>query len=293
MRLKSQVYPKVREEVLIHMDRIILSSTDGARAEMVAHGAHLCSWIPAAGDEQLFLSTKSEFAEGAAIRGGVPIVFPQFSGMGVLPKHGFARTAPWKLLSAGQTEQGAAQAVFELQENIARLMLWPHVFRAEYSVTLAGDTLQLDFTVSNTGDTVFQFTSALHTYFKIDDIQETQLHGLGGLSYRDTVTGQNACIQHEEVLRIDGEVDRIYGDVHQTVLIVQAHQSIEVTQSGFADAVVWNPGAEKAAQITDLEDDGYQRMVCVEAAAIMRPVTLEPGRSWNGMQRMLWRPNSI
>ncbi len=271
------------------MERIIISSVDGARAELVTHGAHLCSWIPAGGTEQLFLSASSEFAEGAAIRGGVPIVFPQFSGMGVLPKHGFARNAQWKLLSAGQTEQGAGQAVFELQENIARLMLWPHVFRAEYTVTLAGDTLQLDFSVSNTGDTVFQFTTALHTYFKLEDIHETLLHGLGGLSYRDTVTGQNGCRQEEEVLRIAGEVDRIYAKVGHAVLIEQAQQTVEVSQAGFEDAVVWNPGAEKGAQIGDLESNGYQRMVCVEAATIMRPVALEPGRSWSGMQRIVWR----
>lgn len=271
------------------MDRIIVSSADGARAELVTHGAHLCSWIPAGGPEQLFLSSSSEFTEGAAIRGGVPIVFPQFSGMGVLPKHGFARNALWKMLSAGQTEQGAGQVVFELQENIARLMLWPHVFRAEYTVTLAGDTLQLDFSVTNTGDTVFQFTTALHTYFKIEDIKETLLHGLGGLSYRDTVTGQNGCRQEEEVLRISGEVDRIYANVAQSVVIEQAHQTVEVSQAGFQDAVVWNPGAEKGAQIGDLEVDGFQRMVCVEAATIMRPVALEPGRSWSGMQRIVWR----
>lgn len=271
------------------MERIRVVAADGACAELLEHGAHLCSWHPAGGGEQLFLSTKSEFSEGAAIRGGVPIVFPQFSGLGVLPKHGFARNAQWKLLSAGQTEQGAGQAVFELQENIARLMIWPHVFRAEYRVTLAGDTLQLDFSVSNTGDTAFQFTTALHTYFRVQDIAETQIHGLGSLSYRDTVTGQNACQQNEDILKIAGELDRIYADVRQPIVIKQAQQEVVVTQAGFVDAVVWNPGAEKSAQLVDMEEDGYQRYVCVEAAAIMQPILLEPGRQWQGMQRMVWR----
>jgi glucose-6-phosphate 1-epimerase len=84
-------------------------------------------------------------------------------------------------------------------------------------------------------------------------------------------------------------VDRIYANLTQAVLIEQAHQQVEVTQAGFQDAVVWNPGSKKGAQIGDLEVDGYQRMVCVEAATIMRPVALEPGRSWSGMQRMIWR----
>lgn len=272
------------------MQRIKLSSADGASAEVLEHGAHLCSWQPAGGSEQLFLSEKSEFSAGAAIRGGVPIVFPQFSGLGVLPKHGFARNAQWKLLSAAQTEQGAGQALFELQENIERLSLWPHLFRAEYRVTFAADTLQLDFSVINTGDTAFQFTAALHTYFRVAEIAATGIHGLGGLSYRDTVTGQSGCRQEEEILLISGEVDRIYADLQKEVVIEQPHQQLVLCQTGFQDAVVWNPGAEKAAQLPDMEDGGYQRYVCVEAATIMRPVMLEPGKQWQGTQRMVWTP---
>lgn len=274
------------------MRKIKISSADGANAELLEHGAHLCSWQPADGGQQLFLSTKSEFGAGAAIRGGVPIVFPQFSGMGVLPKHGFARNTQWTLLRSGQTEQGAGQAVFELRENIARLLLWPHVFCAEYTVTLAGDTLQLDFSVTNTGDTAFQFTTALHTYFRVADIEATAIHGLGGLTYRDTVTGQNGCVQESEILHVEGEIDRIYANIQQPIVIAQPHQELEISQTGFADAVVWNPGAEKSATLPDMEEDGYQRYVCVEAASIMRPVMLEPGRQWQGMQRIVWSPRA-
>lgn len=272
------------------MQKISVIAADGAIAEVFEYGAHVCSWRPAGGTEQLFLSEKSEFVEGAAIRGGVPIVFPQFSGMGVLPKHGFARNAQWKLVRSGQTEQGAGQAVFELQENIARLMLWPHVFRLELTVTVAADTLQLDFGVSNTGDTAFQFTTALHTYFRVDDIVKTGIRGLTSSLYRDTVTGQNACRQEQELLGIEGEIDRIYANVRETIVIEQPHQQLCISQTGFVDAVVWNPGAEKGAQLPDMEEGGYQRYVCVEAASIMRPVMLEPGRQWHGMQRMVWKP---
>ncbi|MES2106056.1 MAG: D-hexose-6-phosphate mutarotase, partial [Pseudomonadota bacterium] len=67
------------------MDQLILRAQDGAQAGITAHGAHVCSWIPAAGKEQLFLSKTSEFRDGAAIRGGVPVIFPQFAGLGSLP----------------------------------------------------------------------------------------------------------------------------------------------------------------------------------------------------------------
>lgn len=268
------------------MDKVILQARDGARAEIVTHGAHLCSWIPAQGSEQLFMSQHSEFKEGVAIRGGVPIVFPQFSNLGTLPKHGFARTAIWRLVRSGQLEQGAAQAVFELQENTASLQIWPHVFRAEMMVTVAEQNLQLDFSVVNHGNSELCFQAALHSYFRVEDIQQTHLQGLGGLYYRDTVTGKDGCYQSDDITQIVGEVDRIYADVVSDISLDQPHQQLQIRQSGFTDAVVWNPGAEKGAQLSDLEPDGYRHMLCVEAASIMHPVTLAPGQVWSGMQLM-------
>lgn len=268
------------------VSKVLLQARDGARAELHTHGAHLCSWIPASGSEQLFLSKTSEFGAGKAIRGGVPIVFPQFSNHGPLPKHGFARNAEWRLVSSGVLEQGAAQAVFELQENIARLLIWPHVFRAELVVTIAEETLQLDFSVVNNGDTEFSFTTALHTYFQVDDITQTLIHGLGGLDYRDTVGGSRDCRQEEPFLEITAETDRIYTNITSDIVIVQPHQQVQIRQSGFNDAVVWNPGAEKNTQIGDLEPDGYQRMICVEAATIRQPISLAPGQLWSGTQLM-------
>jgi glucose-6-phosphate 1-epimerase len=268
------------------MDKVLLQARDGALAEILTHGAHLCSWIPAGGEEQLFLSKSAEFGPGKAVRGGVPIVFPQFSNHGTLPKHGFARNTEWRLVSSGVLAQGAAQAVFELQENKASLLIWPHVFRAELMVTIEGDTLQLDFSVVNHGDTAFSFTTALHTYFRVRDIRQTAVYGLEGCHYRDTVGVAKDCQQTDAILEIVGETDRIYADVSSDIVIAQAHQDLQIRQSGFRDAVVWNPGAEKAAQMADVEVDGNQRMLCVEAATILQAIKLAPGEAWSGTQSM-------
>lgn len=274
------------------MNPVVLESRDGARAEIFPHGAHLTSWIPANGEEQLFLSGSSEFAPDVAIRGGVPIIFPQFSGMGSLPKHGFARTAEWNLIRSGQDEHGVAQAVFELQENIARLLIWPHVFRAEYTVTLSGQQLRLDLTIHNCGDTSFSFTTALHTYFRLHDLAQTEVCGLQNLHFRDTVRNNAPGQQSEERLLITEEIDRIYADIAAPVVIEQRHQRTHITQTGFKDAVVWNPGAEKNAGMADLEPEGYQRMLCVEAAHIFQAISLAPGRSWSGSQSIEVQPNT-
>ena len=58
------------------------------------HGGHVLSWV-ALGAEQLYLSPRSLLDGRAAIRGGVPVCFPQFNERGPLPKHGFARNLPW------------------------------------------------------------------------------------------------------------------------------------------------------------------------------------------------------
>jgi len=42
-------------------------------------------------------SSKAIFKEEKAIRGGVPIIFPQFGG-GPLPQHGFGRNSKFDLL---------------------------------------------------------------------------------------------------------------------------------------------------------------------------------------------------
>lgn len=68
---------------------------EGASALVALHGAHVLSWIPADGREHLFLSDRAIVDGQAAIRGGIPLIFPQFGERGSLRKHGFARTAPW------------------------------------------------------------------------------------------------------------------------------------------------------------------------------------------------------
>src|SRR5579864_495667 len=73
-------------------------STPAAEAELYLQGAHLAHWTLRGQRPVLFVSPKSLFASGKAIRGGVPIIFPWFGARsdGKLgPAHGFARTSEW------------------------------------------------------------------------------------------------------------------------------------------------------------------------------------------------------
>ena len=268
------------------LDVVELTAPDGARAIVALHGAQVLSWTPAAGgEEQLYLSPRSGFATGQAIRGGVPVCFPQFSDRGPLPKHGFARTRPWQLVSA---EQGAddALAVLRLSDDAATRLLWPHAFEAELSVRIAGQTLELELACENRGEEAFEFTAALHSYLRVADIDEASVQGLAGLNYWDSAAKLEQQ-QRVNLLLPAGELDRIYFGVPGDLLLKDdGERQLTVRHQGFADAVVWNPGAEKCAQLPDMPPEGYRQMLCIEAASIGQPVRLAPGESWAGLQSL-------
>lgn len=264
-----------------------LRSSDGAEALVALHGAHLLSWQPAGAPEQLYLSPRSGFAAGQAIRGGVPVIFPQFSQRGPYQRHGFARNLPWQLVHA-DADGAAAVACLRLADDAATRAAWPHAFALEFTVRIHGTELEMSLHCRNTDTEPWSFSAALHTYLQVAHIDRVQLDGLEGRPYLDSVTGQTATQAHAP-LRIAGEVDRIYFDapaplsVHATdpgAPVLQLHQR------GFEDVVVWNPGADKCAALADMPPQGYQQMLCVEAARIGRPVTLVPGEDWRGTQQL-------
>jgi glucose-6-phosphate 1-epimerase len=263
---------------------ITLTAADGARAVISPFGAHVLSWRPASGGEQLFLSRSAVLDGSKPIRGGVPVIFPQFAGEGPLPKHGFARTSPWQFLRQETLDSGSAIARFGLCDNAATRALWPYPFAAELAVTVGGAALRVALEIHNTGSDALAFTAALHTYLAVDDSAAVEIVGLSGLGFRDTANGNVRGEQHETALRIAGEVDRIYFDAPAHLQLREPGRTLELSAVGFPDAVVWNPGAVAGAALGDLEPGGYARMLCIEPAVIGRPVLLAPGGTWRGGQ---------
>jgi glucose-6-phosphate 1-epimerase len=268
------------------LPRVTLMAADGARAEIYLHGAHVTSWAPAGGGEQLFLSRLSEYRAGAAIRGGVPVIFPQFSSLGPLPKHGFARSLPWTFAGAASTAEGAV-AAFELRDSEASRRVWPHTFRAELTVAVDANRLTITLGVTNTGGAPFAYTAALHTYLAVDDVGAVLIDGLDGLRYYDNTAGGAEGYQLAPRVEFRGEVDRIYASAPAELRVVEPGRTTRVRLRGFPDAVVWNPGAAKGASLADLEPDGYRRFVCVEAAVAANPVRLAPEERWQGTQILM------
>lgn len=46
--------------------------------------------------------------------------------------------------------------------------------------------------------------------------------------------------------------------------------------------MVWNPWEKKAKAIIDMGDEEYRHTICVDGAAVEKPITLKPGEEWTG-----------
>jgi len=251
-------------------------------------GAHVLSWV-SQGRERLFLSANNLWDGHSAIRGGVPVCFPQFNQRGTLPKHGFARNMNWTVGEA-VVNGDAAHIDFTFSAHADTLAMWPHAFVAQLRVALVPGQLTLTLTVRNTDtDQDLQFTGALHTYLAVDDIDLTELRGLGGSPEWDAVADVHGVA--DEVLYFEGEFDRVYTrgarKAGQALQLQDGTATLQIEQSpSWAESVVWNPGEHKCATLADMPPDGFARMLCVEAAQVLEPISIPAGGQWLGWQRL-------
>ena len=264
---------------------VTIRAAGGAQATVTLYGGHLVAWQTSDGQERLFCSRDSALDGSRAIRGGVPVIFPQFGARGTGMRHGFARVATWQLESTGDAD-GAAWAQFilhhtDLPDAIAAT--WPWAFTLRLRVAVQGQSLELNLSVHNTGEQAFPFSAALHSYFAIDQLSEARIGGLQRVRYSDE-TPQDA-LQAEELLQFSDKLDRIYYQLPGALQLQSGGHTLRLEQQGFTDAVVWNPGAQDAAALPDLADDEYQRFICIEPALI-QPDTLAAGAEWTGRQRL-------
>jgi glucose-6-phosphate 1-epimerase len=266
-------------------DVVTLRNRAGDEAKVSLHGAQVVSWRPAGTQEQIYSSPLSQPAPGKAMRGGIPVCFPQFAERGPLPKHGFARTSRWELVTPPHVQGEVTEAGFQL-DSATSGYAWEHAFCVVLVVRLGPAWLEVELQAANTGRTAWDFTAALHTYLAMDDVREATLRGLQGLSYEDMLASCAVRTEAAPVLCVPGEIDRVYRGVVQPLELQEGTRHRRVLQQGFQDSVVWNPGPRKAAALGDMPAGDWPRMLCIEAAVIEHPVHLAPGKTWRGLQRI-------
>lgn len=277
---------------LIDDSKVLLKHSSGSSAEIYLHGATVTSWKTSDGTEQLFLSSKALLDGSKAIRGGIPIVFPQFGLGSALPKqqHGFARVTRWKWLENFNNSEDPKWAVtaFELVATEKIKQSWPYDFKLTYVVKLNDYQIETKLQVQNTSAVSFNFTCLLHTYFKVGDITKTSVRGLKQVKYEDKVgkNGIEVKTEANDEISFSGEVDRVYFGIPKADYVIRdsARNNKLQLKSTFRDVVVWNPWIEKAKSMADLDDDGYKNFVCVEVGNVHEAVELKANSKWEATQ---------
>jgi glucose-6-phosphate 1-epimerase len=285
-------------------------ASDGARLVACAHGGQVLGWTPA-GDEgdRLWLSPLARCGPGEAIRGGVPVVFPQFAARGPLPKHGLARDRTWEL-DTGSDGAAVARIAARLRDDAATRAIWPHAFAVSLMAEAAGPELTLTLQVRNEAlpdGAPFTFTAALHAYLTAD-VAVARLAGLGGLPAEDNAAGGTLVRRLPDPLPARGPVDVAVRETRGPVELddglggrlrlrcvgpdeADRAETVDGPETaegpgrtdGFDSLVVWNPGPDHG--LSDVPPDGSGQFLCVEPARLT-PVRLAPQESWRATARL-------
>lgn len=249
-----------------------------ALVEIFEYGGHIVRWVDAKGNSKLYLSSKSHMDGSKAVRGGIPICFPQFGNLGPLEKqHGFARSKKWTLERTASGDDGP-KAIFVLEDDEeTRSSAFPYSFCVQYEVQLDNTgSLKVVYSVKNKGDDSFSFTTALHAYFNAD-VKQIAIEGLQKLKFIDKTDDRKEKVEDREKVTIIEETDRIYLDTPNSLKVPAI--DLLLHKRNLPDATVWNPWIEKTKGMSDMPDDDWQNFCCVEAAAT-RPVELKGQNEW-------------
>lgn len=282
----------------------------GWRLKAQPFGAHLLTAsldLPSGLQEIFYLSPRS-LGSLAPVRGGVPVLFPQFNELGPLPKHGLVRTATWQRIKGeahssfesnqvlgGASGGGRAARVttssqgFKLDLGPDVHPAWPH--RAELLLMMqASDSdLVIELEIQNTGDSVFEWTGGLHPYFLVADFGVCALKGLGGERVIDRF---HPTLQHQPGGAIvwTGEMFERLFDCRSAVELDIGWATLHLSMTGFDQWMVWNPGEQGALALKDLPPQDWKRFVCVEPVCVSRAQRLAPDERFRGALRISAKP---
>lgn len=251
-------------------------------------GAHVLSYIPAGADDLLWVSRLANYAEGQAIRGGIPVCWPWF---GATPDnipfktlHGFVRFILWDLESSCRCSADCTELTLSFSDSPLSKAIWPYAFKLSLQIRV-GKSLQLELTTLNRDQQPFVINQALHSYFKVGDIRQVEVAGFDACPYIDTIPGGplGRPLQKGNI-SFDSETDAVFPDCPEECHIVDASlkRKIKITRGNSCSSVVWNPWIDKAKRMPDFGDEEYLNMLCVESCNIRDDAReIAPGKQHN------------
>jgi glucose-6-phosphate 1-epimerase len=248
---------------------------------MYLHGAQVTSWRPVGHEDVIFLSEHSQFEQGKAIRGGIPVCFPWFRNKVDDPKapsHGVVRTKAWELDSIESHGDTVVVSLSTVSDEGTRAW-WPYDFHLVHRATI-GAALTQELVTTNTGAAPARFEEALHTYYRVGAAAQVRISGLDGVAYLDNTDGNREKRQAGDIA-FTAQTDRAYLDTTHAVEIADPvlRRRIRLEKQNSRTTVVWNPWSTGAQTLSDLGDEEWRTMACVEASNMrVYPVDLAPGQ---------------
>lgn len=239
------------------------------KGSLSLYGGQVLSWQPKNQRAVFWLSDTSQYSEGKAIRGGIPLCWPWFGGEVKLPSgeltqtsnHGFARQSQWQITETNITASAVEITLTLSGKNLSPL--WPEAFELKQKLVFA-DEFKQQLTMKNLSGTPVSYTGALHSYFRVSNPQSTQVPALSESYFDDKLT--NNVKQKTVLSHCKGPIDRIYHNSNIMRIVDQKwHREIAVVSEGCQQWVLWNPGAD-ARNMADVHSNGENEFICLEAA---------------------------
>ncbi|CAH0478936.1 unnamed protein product [Peronospora belbahrii] len=197
----------------------------GSTAEMFLFGAQVKSFHAAMDPKLdiLFMSNES-FMDGVQpIRGGIPVVFPNFGAAEGSPSHGFARITNWTLTShvKDANKKSPSVATFTMASSSSTRAMWPVDFKLEHEVKLYANQLETALHVHNKFTKPIEFHALLHNYFWVDDVTNkgVQISGLKDVKYFDKVDKTNKT-EHRAHIDFSAQTDNVCMDAPDVVTAI-------------------------------------------------------------------------
>jgi len=279
----------------------LTSDSKKSTAEIYLHGATVTSW-KVNNKERIFCSSKAIFnQENKGIRGGIPLVFPNFGPWGNYgPQHGFARIQKWELIK--KTDRSCT---LELKDNEKSRKMWDNKFTLTYTIKVTDNKLITTLNIKNENEfNNFDFTTLLHTYLKVPEIDKIEITGLENAKFTDSLLN-NVSEENEEksifeptnkkISNIEENVDKIFQNTENEHILsffeekeeTEADEAADksentketkiiIRKTNLPDTVLWNPWIEKAKKMSDFGDDEYKNMICIEAGYVNDRKILKP-----------------
>ena len=190
----------------------LLDSDSQTRVEIHLFGATITSWKTSNGQERLFVSSQAIMDGSKAIRGGIPVVFPQFGQPDTkLAQHGFARSSLWALKDGSViiTEESITVVLTLCDTEVTRAV-WPHRFNLDYTITLTKSNLTCSLAANNTDIAAWECHTLLHTYFAITTIKDVRVSGFQNRNYQNKVKNGQIESEGSTMAIVDCEVDKVF-----------------------------------------------------------------------------------